>query len=233
MTDNLVPQDVSHAGISLLLPPWWGIVLAGASMRQDVGLAASRLVPEAPGTDLRTLRARAATQILGSLQGMVQYGLLAWLYEAEPLADVRTGASLVVLPMPSVEGVRPIDAVLALAIQEDDVHVAEEKGRVVVRFSSSETIGQELQDMFLAQLEEAGQDQDDKERMLSVLAAAKGVQALYFAGDPESDQDWLCVLGMVAVPDTEIGVELREAVIELFDQIVRSVRIGQEAAAPG
>gem|GEM_PF-4127382 len=135
--------------------------------------------------------------------------------------------------MPSVEGVRPIDAVLALAIQEDDVHVAEEKGRVVVRFSSSETIGQELQDMFLAQLEEAGQDQDDKERMLSVLAAAKGVQALYFAGDPESDQDWLCVLGMVAVPDTEIGVELREAVIELFDQIVRSVRIGQEAAAPG
>ena len=233
--DEQMPRD--REPFACLLPPWWGMVTMGAPVQTQVDQAVERMVPDSLGIDVRTHRAGLRRSIRASVDEMASQGVHAWLYEAEDLDGLRTGASMAVLPMPEWEDTRPIDAVLALATQDATAEVVGEDDRVVVRFTSHSSLEEELR-AAANELPDAGQpvqvpDQDGAQApdLDSVIARARSADYLYFAGDPESDEDWVCAVVTVAATESELEGELMTVMVELFDLIVRSIRLGKEADA--
>ncbi|WP_454932042.1 hypothetical protein [Actinomyces oricola] len=218
-------DDGADRPVACLLPPWWGVLYPERDGPDAVARAASRMIPDVAGVNVAPLRIKIELAMREPIAAMAGAGVQAWLYEAEPVNDVRMGASIAVLPMPGFAGARPIEAVLALATQDSSAHIVSDNDRIVVRFFSSAPLRDELRAVTLPEMEDPEGAAKIMRQLEDVL---KGGEYLYFAGAADSDADWVCCVAGLPIVEGKEGDEFLSVATDLLDQIVRSIRIGEE-----
>lgn len=186
-------------GLSCLLPPWWGVLRPDRPLEPQTRRAAQRLLaavsPDQPVTVAQ--RTALAEELAAGLHDLDELGYLALLYEAEPLEGVPTGFTAAVVPTLPLEGMRPIDTVLALAsLGQWKVTVVEEtEDRVVVRLLTVGKIDEERELVLTEALAQAGAPPEQAAVLISLLRAW---DLTYVVGDPRAQADaWQGWLTMV------------------------------------
>ena len=205
-------------GLSCLLPPWWGVLRPDRPLEPQTRRAAQRLLaavsPDQPVTVAQ--RTALAEELAAGLRDLDELGYLTLLYEAEPLEGVPTGFTAAVVPTLPLEGMRPIDTVLALAsLGQWKVTVVEEtEDRVVVRLLTVGKIDEERELVLTEALAQAGAPPEQAAVLISLLRAW---DLTYVVGDPRAQADawqgWLTMVcqfqglsteGVAAAEDSEI-----------------------------
>ena len=186
-------------GLSCLLPPWWGVLRPDRPLEPQTRRAAQRLLaavsPDQPVTVAQ--RTALAEELAAGLRDLNELGYLTLLYEAEPLEGVPTGFTAAVVPTLPLEGMRPIDTVLALAsLGQWKVTVVEEtEDRVVVRLLTVGKIDEERELVLTEALAQAGAPPEQAAVLISLLRAW---DLTYVVGDPRAQADaWQGWLTMV------------------------------------
>lgn len=186
-------------GLSCLLPPWWGVLRPDRPLEPQTRRAAQRLLaavsPDQPVTVAQ--RTALTEELAAGLHDLDELGYLALLYEAEPLEGVPTGFTAAVVPTLPLEGMRPIDTVLALAsLGQWKVTVVEEtEDRVVVRLLTVGKIDEERELVLTEALAQAGAPPEQAAVLISLLRAW---DLTYVVGDPRAQADaWQGWLTMV------------------------------------
>ena len=186
-------------GLSCLLPPWWGVLRPDRPLEPQTRRAAQRLLaavsPDQPVTVAQ--RTALAEELAAGLHDLDELGYLTLLYEAEPLEGVPTGFTAAVVPTLPLEGMRPIDTVLALAsLGQWKVTVVEEtEDRVVVRLLTVGKIDEERELVLTEALAQAGAPPEQAAVLISLLRAW---DLTYVVGDPRAQADaWQGWLTMV------------------------------------
>ena len=186
-------------GLSCLLPPWWGVLRPDRPLEPQTRRAAQRLLvavsPDQPVTVAQ--RTALAEELAAGLRDLDELGYLTLLYEAEPLEGVPTGFTAAVVPTLPLEGMRPIDTVLALAsLGQWKVTVVEEtEDRVVVRLLTVGKIDEERELVLTEALAQAGAPPEQAAVLISLLRAW---DLTYVVGDPRAQADaWQGWLTMV------------------------------------
>ena len=186
-------------GLSCLLPPWWGVLRPDRPLEPQTRRAAQRLLaavsPDQPVTVAQ--RTALAEELAAGLHDLDELGYLTLLYEAEPLEGVPTGFTAAVVPTLPLEGMRPIDTVLALAsLGQWKVTVVEEtEDRVVVRLLTVGKIDEERELVLTEALTQAGAPPEQAAVLISLLRAW---DLTYVVGDPRAQADaWQGWLTMV------------------------------------
>lgn len=186
-------------GLSCLLPPWWGVLRPDRPLESQTRRAAQRLLaavsPDQPVTVAQ--RTALAEELAAGLHDLDELGYLTLLYEAEPLEGVPTGFTAAVVPTLPLEGMRPIDTVLALAsLGQWKVTVVEEtEDRVVVRLLTVGKIDEERELVLTEALAQAGAPPEQAAVLISLLRAW---DLTYVVGDPRAQADaWQGWLTMV------------------------------------
>ena len=144
-----------------------------------------------------TQRTALAEELAAGLHDLDELGYLTLLYEAEPLEGVPTGFTAAVVPTLPLEGMRPIDTVLALAsLGQWKVTVVEEtEDRVVVRLLTVGKIDEERELVLTEALAQAGAPPEQAAVLISLLRAW---DLTYVVGDPRAQADaWQGWLTMV------------------------------------
>ena len=205
-------------GLSCLLPPWWGVLRPDRPLEPQTRRAAQRLLaavsPDQPVTVAQ--RTALAEELAAGLRDLNELGYLTLLYEAEPLEGVPTGFTAAVVPTLPLEGMRPIDTVLALAsLGQWKVTVVEEtEDRVAVRLLTVGKIDEERELVLTEALAQAGAPPEQAAVLISLLRAW---DLTYVVGDPRAQADawqgWLTMVcqfqglsteGVAAAEDSEI-----------------------------
>ena len=205
-------------GLSCLLPPWWGVLRPDRPLEPQTRRAAQRLLaavsPDQPVTVAQ--RTALAEELAAGLRDLDELGYLTLLYEAEPLEGVPTGFTAAVVPTLPLEGMRPIDTVLALAsFGQWKVTVVEEtEDRVAVRLLTVGKIDEERELVLTEALAQAGAPPEQAAVLISLLRAW---DLTYVVGDPRAQADawqgWLTMVcqfqglsteGVAAAEDSEI-----------------------------
>lgn len=186
-------------GLSCLLPPWWGVLRPDRPLEPQTRRAAQRLLaavsPDQPVTVAQ--RTALAEELAAGLHDLDELGYLTLLYEAEPLEGVPTGFTAAVVPTLPLEGMRPIDTVLALAsLGQWKVTVVEEtEDRVAVRLLTVRKIDEERELVLTEALAQAGAPSEQAAVLISLLRAW---DLTYVVGDPRAQADaWQGWLTMV------------------------------------
>ena len=186
-------------GLSCLLPPWWGVLRPDRPLEPQTRRAAQRLLaavsPDQPVTVAQ--RTALAEELAAGLHDLDELGYLTLLYEAEPLEGVPTGFTAAVVPTLPLEGMRPIDTVLALAsLGQWKVTVVEEtEDRVAVRLLTVGKIDEERELVLTEALAQAGAPPEQAAVLISLLRAW---DLTYVVGDPRAQADaWQGWLTMV------------------------------------
>lgn len=186
-------------GLNCLLPPWWGVLRPDRPLEPQTRRAAQRLLaavsPDQPVTVAQ--RTVLAEELAAGLRDLDELGYLTLLYEAEPLEGVPTGFTAAVVPTLPLEGMRPIDTVLALAsLGQWKVTVVEEtEDRVVVRLLTVGKIDEERELVLTEALAQAGAPPEQAAVLISLLRAW---DLTYVVGDPRAQADaWQGWLTMV------------------------------------
>lgn len=236
-------------GLSCLLPPWWGVLRPDRPLEPQTRRAAQRLLaavsPDQPVTVAQ--RTALAEELAAGLHDLDELGYLTLLYEAEPLEGVPTGFTAAVVPTLPLEGMRPIDTVLALAsLGQWKVTVVEEtEDRVAVRLLTVGKIDEERELVLTEALAQAGAPPEQAAVLISLLRAW---DLTYVVGDPRAQADawqgWLTMVcqfqglsteGVAAAEDSEIpddaadGAADRGDGAEPADGTERSEEIGSAA----
>ena len=236
-------------GLSCLLPPWWGVLRPDRPLEPQTRRAAQRLLaavsPDQPVTVAQ--RTALAEELAAGLRDLNELGYLTLLYEAEPLEGVPTGFTAAVVPTLPLEGMRPIDTVLALAsLGQWKVTVVEEtEDRVAVRLLTVGKIDEERELVLTEALAQAGAPPEQAAVLISLLRAW---DLTYVVGDPRAQADawqgWLTMVcqfqglsteGVAAAEDSEIpddaadGAADRGDGAEPADGTERSEEIGSAA----
>lgn len=200
-TDEASAQALTDVGpgLSCLLPPWWGVLRPDRPLEPQTRRAAQRLLaavsPDQPVTVAQ--RTALAEELAAGLHDLDELGYLTLLYEAEPLEGVPTGFTAAVVPTLPLEGMRPIDTVLALAsLGQWKVTVVEEtEDRVVVRLLTVGKIDEERELVLTEALAQAGAPPEQAAVLISLLRAW---DLTYVVGDPRAQADaWQGWLTMV------------------------------------
>lgn len=200
-TDEASAQVLADVGpgLSCLLPPWWGVLRPDRPLEPQTRRAAQRLLaavsPDQPVTVAQ--RTALAEELAAGLHDLDELGYLTLLYEAEPLEGVPTGFTAAVVPTLPLEGMRPIDTVLALAsLGQWKVTVVEEtEDRVVVRLLTVGKIDEERELVLTEALAQAGAPPEQAAVLISLLRAW---DLTYVVGDPRAQADaWQGWLTMV------------------------------------
>lgn len=240
-------------GLSCLLPPWWGVLRPDRPLEPQTRRAAQRLLAAVSPDQLVTVAQRTALaeELAAGLYDLDELGYLTLLYEAEPLEGVPTGFTAAVVPTLPLEGMRPIDTVLALAsLGQWKVTVVEEtEDRVVVRLLTVGKIDEERELVLTEALAQAGAPPEQAAVLISLLRAW---DLTYVVGDPRAQADawqgWLTMVcqfqglsteDVAAAEDSEIpddaaddaadGAADRGDAAELADGTERSEKIGSAA----
>lgn len=177
-------------GLSCLLPPWWGVLRPDRPLEPQTRRAAQRLLaavsPDQPVTVAQ--RTALAEELAAGLRDLDELGYLTLLYEAEPLEGVPTGFTAAVVPTLPLEGMRPIDTVLALAsLGQWKVTVVEEtEDRVAVRLLTVGKIDEERELVLTEALAQAGAPPEQAAVLISLLRAW---DLTYVVGDPRAQAD--------------------------------------------
>lgn len=186
-------------GLNCLLPPWWGVLRPDRPLEPQTRRAAQRLLaavsPDQPVTVAQ--RTALAEELAAGLRDLDELGYLTLLYEAEPLEGVPTGFTAAVVPTLPLEGMRPIDTVLALAsLGQWKVTVVEEtEDRVAVRLLTVGKIDEERELVLTEALAQAGAPPEQAAVLISLLRAW---DLTYVVGDPRAQADaWQGWLTMV------------------------------------
>mgnify|MGYP000987062509 FL=1 len=200
-TDEASAQVLTDVGpgLSCLLPPWWGVLRPDRPLEPQTRRAAQRLLaavsPDQPVTVAQ--RTALAEELAAGLRDLNELGYLTLLYEAEPLEGVPTGFTAAVVPTLPLEGMRPIDTVLALAsLGQWKVTVVEEtEDRVAVRLLTVGKIDEERELVLTEALAQAGAPPEQAAVLISLLRAW---DLTYVVGDPRAQADaWQGWLTMV------------------------------------
>lgn len=200
-TDEASAQVLTDVGpgLSCLLPPWWGVLRPDRPLEPQTRRAAQRLLaavsPDQPVTVAQ--RTALAEELAAGLRDLNELGYLTLLYEAEPLEGVPTGFTAAVVPTLPLEGMRPIDTVLALAsLGQWKVTVVEEtEDRVAVRLLTVGKIDEERELVLTEALAQAGAPSEQAAVLISLLRAW---DLTYVVGDPRAQADaWQGWLTMV------------------------------------
>ena len=250
-TDEASAQVLTDVGpgLSCLLPPWWGVLRPDRPLETQTRRAAQRLLaavsPDQPVTVAQ--RTALAEELAAGLRDLNELGYLTLLYEAEPLEGVPTGFTAAVVPTLPLEGMRPIDTVLALAsLGQWKVTVVEEtEDRVAVRLLTVGKIDEERELVLTEALAQAGAPPEQAAVLISLLRAW---DLTYVVGDPRAQADawqgWLTMVcqfqglsteGVAAAEDSEIpddaadGAADRGDGAEPADGTERSEEIGSAA----
>lgn len=200
-TDEASAQVLADVGpgLSCLLPPWWGVLRPDRPLEPQTRRAAQRLLaavsPDQPVTVAQ--RTALAEELAAGLHDLDELSYLTLLYEAEPLEGVPTGFTAAVVPTLPLEGMRPIDTVLALAsLGQWKVTIVEEtEDRVVVRLLTVGKIDEERELVLTEALAQAGAPPEQAAVLISLLRAW---DLTYVVGDPRAQADaWQGWLTMV------------------------------------
>lgn len=219
-------------GFRSLLPPWWGVVFLDMPLGPQVRSAVDRMVADLESqSGLRVSMAQRRhleSAYTESLEGLKETGALVWLYEAEAVEGFRSGMTMVVLPMPCVEGVRPVEAVLSVVALEADVTVfdaedAPEASRAVVRVRKDSSATAELTEA-IPQVPRPVPALDDL-AVADVVEHARVGELTYYLGDPDLDDGWIIAHVAFDVQDGPDKAALLDAMTELCDQVVRSMTL--------
>ena len=123
--------------IELILPSGWADIDLRASLPPQLHRLAKRIVDGAPGSsdapEVRAARDLVEAQLRTSLSALAGAGALRVLLEVDPMAGVRTGTFIAVLPFPRELAEDPMDALVAIAAQTPQTVVMDAGELVVMR----------------------------------------------------------------------------------------------------
>lgn len=219
---------MNWAGIDLAreLEPQVDTVVRRLTAELKDVLEAEDAAPQGP-QPAHGVRDHLRTQVLASLEGLRDKGGALYLLEADPVAGVRTGASLAFLPMPVAAGDDPLDYLLAIAAQTPGAHVFEFGSMVALRTTQTSDPTAQMEEE-LARLAPRLGEQTDATAQASEELAQTPISrwtTTYYLGDPADTSSWYIAVAEVSLPATAEGEELGKALHGLTDSIIRSVRI--------
>ncbi len=206
--------------LEYILPKFWTSV----DLQGDVQAQARALAQRMTGghTTDEAVKARAVLegQLLSQFRNLAEATCELVLLEADPVAEVRTGTFLAVLPFRTQEGADPMDTLLAVASSHPGATVLEAGELVVLRTTEVQEVTEGVR--------KAIRESADLYQ-IAVSSLPEGAKVLvtelqYLVGDPSHPDDWFMVMGRIALRDDKESQDLAEALIGLCDSVVETMR---------
>lgn len=216
--------------IELILPSGWADIDLRASLPPQLHRLAKQIVDGAPGSsdapEVRAARDLVEAQLRTSLSALAGAGALRVLLEADPMAGVRTGTFIAVLPFPREFAEDPMDALVAIAAQTPQTVVMDAGELVVMRTVTVSDATDDVREGLGTAGEQLAGALPDPPALpdLPEGVAVKRTRAAYYVGDPGLPDDWMVFFTIITAQDDEDSQALVDSLLALSDAIVQSVR---------
>ena len=209
--------------IELILPSGWADIDLRASLPPQLHRLAKRIVDGAPGSsdapEVRAARDLVEAQLRTSLSALAGAGALRVLLEADPMAGVRTGTFIAVLPFPRELAEDPMDALVAIAAQTPQTVVMDAGELVVMRTVTVSDATDDVREGLGAAGEQLAGALPDPPALPDLPEGAA-----VSVGDPGLPDDWMVFFTVITAQDDEDSQALVDSLLALSDAIVQSVR---------
>ncbi|SPT52950.1 Uncharacterised protein [Actinomyces bovis] len=204
--------------IEYVLPDNWVALDLSGSLGLQVDQVTRRMFAGAP-TEAERARRTVAAQIRSSLEHAKSNGALQFLMEVDPVAGVRTGTSLTLMPFPE-NCDDPMETLVAVASTTPGAVVLESGDLVALRTMVTEDATQDLLDSVN---ESSRQVSELADQNLDNLSAQRRTLT-YYVGHPDQKQDWMVFVGQIMSNSSPEAQEIADALVRMCDAIVSSVR---------
>lgn len=212
---------------NFIVPPGWLRLDLRGPVRPEVQRFAGVMLADAPRDRSAAVRAALESQITKLAESSRAEGVLDLVLPARIVDGAAVTASFAVMAFDTAE-LDPVEVIAGLAARDDSARLVEIADLVALRTEETVTADQQaVLEAAVATAEAAGLAPDPSEAAELSLPVLRSRRVRYFLGHPDRPDDWIIAALSAAQSDSPESVALTDTIVELFDEIMLTVRFDQ------
>lgn len=213
---------------SFILPPGWIRLDLRGDLRVEARKFAEVVLVDAPRDRAHGLKEALTTRVLALCEGARAQGVLDLVLPVPLVAGSSFDASFAVLPFDAGE-LDPVTIITGIAARDGSAQLVEVADLVALRTEETEAVNPDgIRQAVVDLSHDVGLADPADGTVEQALPTLVSRRVRYYLGHPERPDDWVLIVLSAVQTDAEHSKQLADVVVQLFDQIMLTVRFPRD-----